>query len=294
MKRLGCALSVLAVVLLGSSSSAVADEAEGCAASAERAQTLRDKNQLRDAQRELLVCARASCPSFVRVDCAKFLQEVQAALPTIAIRALDARGRDIEGASAAVDGKPFAARIDGTAQPMDPGPHHVTLTAASGATVESDFVVASGEKSRVIVLRFAVPLKTDGTADVVATATPAPAPSSPPPSRSTTPVAAWILAGVSVAALGAGAVFEATGVSDWQSMRDGCARTDSCSSSSVDWAHTRLWYLAPASFAVAAIGGGLSAWLFLSRHEPTDRGTGLRLGIAPAVAGATAILAGAL
>src|SRR5262245_16831403 len=56
-----------------------------CAHSYEQAQRLRQAHELKGARRELLVCSRVECPSWVRRDCAPWLDEVEAAIPTINI-----------------------------------------------------------------------------------------------------------------------------------------------------------------------------------------------------------------
>lgn len=261
------------LVLLGlapMTRTAAADVADRCAATAESAQRLRDANHLKQALEQLEECSAQACPGVVRRDCMRWLDEVKALEPTIAIRALDSRGQDVQGAIVAVDGQPFAAQIDGTARGIDPGPHHVKVTATSGAIAEADVVIATGEKARVVELRFATPLRSDGAAEPIAS--PQPLLAGPAPSGESTtshgppPVLGYVLLGVSIVGLAVGGIAEGTGISDWQSQRDGCARTSSCPPSDVDWAHTRLWYVAPAGFAVGLLSGAAAAWILLTHH----------------------------
>ena len=58
-----------------------------CVAAAQDAQDLREKNELQAAREKLLICAREACPKIVRVDCAKWLDEVQTSMPSIVVRA---------------------------------------------------------------------------------------------------------------------------------------------------------------------------------------------------------------
>lgn len=47
-----------------------------------------------EAQMQLVACASVDCPKFVRADCLRRLDEVQATLPTIVVRANDMSGND--------------------------------------------------------------------------------------------------------------------------------------------------------------------------------------------------------
>ncbi len=270
----GCALAsaALALVTVTFAPPALADQADVCADNAERAQNLRDAGKLQAARQALRTCAQESCPAVVRTDCERWLVQVDAQVPSIVVRAVDARGRDVEGAGISIDGLLLSKRIDGSPHDVDPGPHRLRVVAASGAAAETAVVIASGERSRVAVVRLGADLKMDGTADQGDAA-----PLSPEPGKRTR-TAPWILGGVAVASLAAAAAFEATGASDWQSMKSGCAVTGSCSTSAVDWDKARLWVLAPATFAVGAISGGLAAWLALRRESsPAASGAALVL-----------------
>jgi hypothetical protein len=270
MRRLRFAFAV-PVALASTAHVAAADVADRCAETAESAQRLRDANHLQEAVKQLEQCSAQACPAIVRRDCQRWLDEVQVLAPTIAIRAFDSRSQGVEGAIVTVDGQPFATQIDGAARGIDPGPHHVKATATSGAVAEADVVIATGEKARVIELRFLSPLRADGTADAVA---PAP-PQAPLQSRwaenvttpaDSAPVLGYVLLGASIIGLAVGGIAEGTGVSDWQTLKDGCARNGSCPSSDVDSARTRLWYVAPAGFAVGVLSGAAAVWLLLTHH----------------------------
>ena len=243
---------------------AAADQVSACADAAERAQTLRDKNQLREARRDLRMCAQESCPAAVRRDCIGWLEELDALQPSIVVHARDSRGRDVAGVSVAIDGEPVASKLDGAPMRADPGRHLVTLVARSGARTEADVLLVSGEKVRVIDARFSTPLRADGSAESAANA---PSPKSEPG------VPRWIgwgLGGVSAVSLALGAVVEVGAVHDWRAMRDGCAHTSSCSASDVDSARARLWYAAPILFGVGVVTGALAAWVLLARGGPSS------------------------
>jgi hypothetical protein len=161
----------------------------------EEAQRLRKDHRLRAAHEQLLTCAADTCPSFVRQDCAKWLGEVETAMPTIVVLAKRDDGTTIDGAHATLDGAPFADALDGRAVPVDPGPHDLRCE-VNGAVIDERIVVAEGIKNQPFFVTFDA----------------GPAHAAPPVQRAETPAArpsrgggaglptaAWVLGGVAVA-----------------------------------------------------------------------------------------------
>jgi hypothetical protein len=122
-----------------------------CAADAESAQSLRQRKKLVEAQRLLVACADAACPTFVRSDCLRWLGEVEATMPTIVVRA-SRDGQDAVDGFVSVDGGPGTQF--GVAIALDPGPHTLRVKSSSGEG-ELRVLVAEGEKNRVIVVTVA-------------------------------------------------------------------------------------------------------------------------------------------
>src|SRR5580765_5052723 len=93
------AVLALAVVVASPSVGVAAgsnDDKKACIASSEKAQQLRADGKLLASRQELLVCARDVCPGVVRKDCAKWLGELEDALPSIVLGAKDGKGHDLE------------------------------------------------------------------------------------------------------------------------------------------------------------------------------------------------------
>jgi hypothetical protein len=84
----------------------------------------------------------------VRSECAKHLQEVNAAIPTIVFEAKDPAGNDLVDVKVSVDGKLLVERLDGTAIPLDPGPHKFTFASPSFGSVDKQLVLREGQKDR--------------------------------------------------------------------------------------------------------------------------------------------------
>ncbi len=222
---------------------AAADKQE-CLKSHEDAQRLRSEGKLRAAREKLLVCAADACPALVKVDCTKWLPEVDGALPSVIVRAKDAEGLDVVDATVEIDGRVVATLLDGKPIVVDPGAH--ALKVSHGEKVlERAVVVASGEKNRVVALTF--------PRDV------APAPA-PPPSP-----LPWILAGVGVVGVAGFAVLGLSARSRLDELRDTCA--PSCDPGEKRSIQTQL-VLADVSLAIGVLAGGVATYLFL-KPTPT-------------------------
>jgi hypothetical protein len=113
-----------------------------------RGQDLRREDKVSAARDSFRACVSSSCPPLVRNDCARRLDEIDAAQPTIVFVAKDRAGKDVSAVHVTVDGKPVLDRLDGAALPVDPGEHVFTFTALGQPTVKATFVLAVGEKNR--------------------------------------------------------------------------------------------------------------------------------------------------
>jgi hypothetical protein len=251
---------------------ASAGVAEECASSAEQAQSLREQHRLVAATEKLRLCNREQCPRVVRGFCARWLTEVEAATPSLVVRARDARGRDVVGARVVLDGKVLQESLEGNAVLVDPGAHHVRYEAKGGDVREEDLLVAEGEKNRIVTASFGSELKPDGTAERAAALQPSPTPerqTTAEPSRGPGHGVAYVLGGLGLAALGAAGYFEISGWAKYNDLHDGCGRTRTCSASDVDGVRTR--FIAAGVFlGVGVVGVGVAAWLLLNpspRHD---------------------------
>lgn len=244
-------LPLLLAIVLATAPVAAAIDKKACIASSEKAQQLRADGHLTAAREELLQCAREACPAVVRKDCARWLGEIEDALPSVVLAARDAGGHDVTSAKVWVDGKVFAEKLDGKAQTLDPGTHVFRFEADGHPTVEETVLVREGEKNRTITVTFPAPPQPDKPADGAAAVAPKASPSP----------AAWVLGGVGVVALGGFAYFGLSGRSRASDLRDTCA--PACPSGDVDDVRNRL-LLADVSLGVAVVSFGVATWLFLS------------------------------
>src|SRR4051794_37283699 len=92
---------------------ALAQGGAACGKAAEEAQALRDGGQLQAALDKLVRCSADHCPVVVRKDCVTWMDQVEKAIPSVIVNAVDSRGHDVMGVRVIVDGKVVRERLDG-------------------------------------------------------------------------------------------------------------------------------------------------------------------------------------
>lgn len=120
-----------------------------CTEAYESGQRLRKKGALRAASRELVICTRGGCPAGLASDCLRWLDEVEAAIPSIVIAVVDRQGRDVIDARVSIDDGAMDT-IDGRAFDLDPGRHRIRVVSPDRPTLEEELLVREGEKRRTV------------------------------------------------------------------------------------------------------------------------------------------------
>lgn len=197
--------STLAVLVLASGP-AYAD-ARVCIGASERAQQLRTDGKLVEAKVNFLACADETCPTAVKVDCAKALEELAPAVPSVIIAVREANGTDADPStlSVSIDGVLEPDTLGGRSVELDPGPHHVRVDTPRGP-VTLDFVAREGELRRALTLRVPAPRS-------VAALGPAPDADVAASDAEGHTAAPWVIFGVGAAAVTFGTVAIAVGAS---------------------------------------------------------------------------------
>ncbi|HEV3189833.1 MAG TPA: hypothetical protein VGY54_05010 [Polyangiaceae bacterium] len=131
---------------------ALADDKAACLDAAARGQRFKDNHKLVEARQQLRVCAAAACPAVVQSDCATWLAEVDAALPSVVVTAKNGAGADLIDVKVSMDGQLLVASLDGHAVAMNAGPHTFHFTAADGSTLDRQVVVHEGEKNQAVAV----------------------------------------------------------------------------------------------------------------------------------------------
>jgi hypothetical protein len=227
-----------------------ADEKQACASAAEEAEQLRIDARLLAARERLLQCSRPECPAAVRSDCAQWMTEVAAAMPTVVFAMRDAAGRDLLRAQVSVDGVFVPHGLDGKPVEVDPGVHTFRFE-SDGAAFEQTVLVREGEKNRAI---------TSTLDTAVAPAAPAATSSSVPPAASSPRPSAWtwVLGAVGLVAVGVGAYLELSVNADASDLRSTCGH--SCSHAQVDPLVFKQQVLGPIAFGMGALSLGLATY----------------------------------
>jgi hypothetical protein len=237
-----------------------------CAQAYEQAQEQRRSGQLAAARDNLRLCARDECPSFIHDDCLAWHGEVQAELPTLVFSATSG-GRDLIDVTVTAGDTLLALRLEGQVIELDPGEHDLSFSASGMRPKRVRFVVARGERNRLVRVEL-VPL-----ASPAPIAPEMPNAPSPQPERSLATPA--VLTGVALAGLGGFVALGAWGRSSESKLAASCAPR--CEREEVADARTK-YVLADVSLGVGVVSLALAAYTFL-RSEPqaTSSAHGVRV-----------------
>jgi hypothetical protein len=283
-------LSLTASVAIAIASATVPARADPtkrqCIDANSRAQDLRRSNRLADAREPLLSGADAACPAIVRDDCARRLDELEKAQPTIAFEVKDASGADVGGVAVAMDGRPLAERLGGSALPVDMGEHAFTFTVPGQPPVTRTLMVTEGEKGRRERIVLGPP---SAPAPEAAPSLPAyaSAPEQPAPhALGKERIWGLVVGGVGVAGLVVGGIFGITAFSQKGKEQDDCPSTG-CSPTAHDRAvadrSTGLTDSTIATVGVVAgavlLAGGVV--LFVTGHHAPAAGMALVPNVGP-------------
>jgi hypothetical protein len=282
----------LAGLLAFAEGSALADATKDqCIDANVKAQDLRRQAKLSLARAQLRVCADQSCPTLVRDDCSRRLDELERAQPSVVFDLKDSSGTDLIDVRVRVDGQPLVDHLDGNAVNVDPGVHTFTFDAAGKRTLTKELLVREGEASRrerliVADLRASPPEPTP----------PSVVPRSPSPSGAVQPVDASRLGGqkvlglavggVGIGGLVAGGIFGVLASSAWNNAKSVCGNSvSSCNNVASATAYRSTAVTDGAVATVGFIAGGAllagGAIFFFSAGRPAPPQQGLT--VVPAV-----------
>ncbi len=258
VRRHRLSASLLMASSLFMSGNARADVA-ACVTAHAHGQAERNAGRLQSARGDFLSCSTSQCPSEIQRECATFLAQVDESMASVVFSAIDAHGNDATQVSVSVDGTLVLTTLTGLSTPLDPGSHAISYTWPDGFEQKQTVVVAQGEKNRRVELRRP---PSEPAVPVANTLAPA---SAPVKSR---PLAAYVLGGVGVAALGSFAAFAITGKIAERDMA-GCKPF--CEQSQAD--KMRLRYLiADVSLAVGLVSLGAGGYLYFSASRAPGSG----------------------
>jgi hypothetical protein len=223
----------LSAPLVSAAPSALADiTKDECVEANGKGQDFRRDGKLSAAREQFAHCASLSCPTIVRDDCTKRLDEVESVQPTVVFDVKDPTGRDVSAVKVVVDGAPLVNRLDGTALRIDPGEHVFVFTAGDKPPTTATFVLKEGDKDRrerIVVGQAAISAASPPPAP-----TPA-APPTPPPGQGSTgglgtqQLTGLVSAGAGAVGIAVGSVFGAMTLSAASQQKQDCA-SSACTS----------------------------------------------------------------
>lgn len=253
----------LALCLFVAPARARADTTDQCISAAEDGQRLRRGARLRAARDAFIACAREACPGAIARDCKRWLDEVEASLPSVVLRVVDRDGRDVADASVTLDGKPVSP--DGRPLHVDPG-EHTLVAQRSGLSTRAPIVVAAGEHDRLVTIRLAE----RGDSGSVSSLT-------------------WVLGGAGILAVSTGVFFWVSGRDDRSELFATCGSTRTCTSEDKDAAQTKL---VVGDVLVASGLVALGAAVFVGIQSSRAATASVRVGASPLAGGGLLVGAG--
>ncbi len=265
--RMLCVSLVLSMTL---ALPAAASDKGICSKAFESSQSLRDEGKLTAAREQMLRCTQV-CPAKLAKVCDGWVADVDKSLPSIVLRAIDGKGNDRVDVVVTIDGKVVIEKLDGKPLAIDPGTHSLKFETKGLPAVTQDIVVGQGEKNRAVVVTIAEP-----EAPKPVEKPPPPPPVAPAETKSA-PVAAIVVGGIGVLAIGGFAYFGLKADSDHSALVDGCSRTASCTQEQKDGV-VRDWRVADVFLVSGAVLIGVSGYLFLTHDSGGPKAT---VGLAP-------------
>jgi hypothetical protein len=233
-----------ALVLLGQGERTVhaaPPDRAACVAAYQDAQVSMRRGRLMSARAELGTCLADECPGALRSDCAQWLNEVEARLPSVVLTCEGADGAARADARVSIDGVKVADRLDGTGMKIDPGEHVFRFEVEGEAPLDVRYLVREGDKFQSVVARFSARVER--------------LPSRP------VPWTVFALGGLGVAAAG---VFVGAGLAGKAGKEDleGCK--PHCTDAAVSSVETKF-IVADISLIVSVVSLGAAAYLYFTR-----------------------------
>jgi len=241
--------SAIGVALALSSTGAQAEEAGLCAAGYENTQVLRRAGRLVEARASAIQCSSQSCPEVLAKDCARWVADIEPAIPRVVLSVKDGSGAPLGGVSIYLDGKPVTGTASGQSIEVDPGEHVLRFEHPPEKPIEKRVLIVEGEKNHRVSVSFGDLRPTSSVG-------------APAVSPSASPLAAWLAASVSAVALVTSAVFGVRALQQRSELERARCKPR-CNPNDV-LALQRSAAFADIAGAAAVVAAGGAVYLFLS------------------------------
>jgi len=250
MKRFGISVGIAS--LLATSSSFASEEKSTCLTAYEQGQRAKMDGRMSEARDKFLQCANEACPAALRPDCAKWLEEADAALASMIVRAHDATGNEVLDVAVYEGDKLIASSLTGRALSLDPGKHTLRFQFADGSSVTRDVILHEGDRG----------VQVDVSVTPVAAGAGTPEATPSVQSARPTPATVYIFGALGAVGVASAAAFAITGRNEQFSMLEECR--PNCSSDRVS-SVKRSYLIADISLAVGLLSGALAGYFYATR-----------------------------
>jgi hypothetical protein len=265
LRTLIVALALFAALLTSRSARA---DAKACISAHEQGQVAKNHDSLLEARARFEECATDACPAPIARECAAFLSELAAQIPTVVFQLKHDPGDAID-ARVLVDGREIPGAIGGSAAEVDPGRHRFRFEAKDGRTHEVVMDIARAARDQIVIGDFRRDAGGDADGPAPNPGTPAPLPLPDAPEDDSGP--SYLGPIVMFAVAGAGLVsflgLAASGKVEENKLDDCKPR---CQEEDVQRMRNR--YLG-ADISLGIAGASLAAavvWLLVARSEEPD------------------------
>jgi hypothetical protein len=302
-----------------------------CTISYKSAQEREHAGHLREAKELWHSCIKPSCSAFIRQECGTKFTQLENDVPSIVPVVTDDSGTTRLDVQVRMDGELIASQLDGRAIAAEPGTHEFTFSTDKGVFASEKIVLMQGQRNRPVPLTLHTGEKRAQNGTLAASVTlpppasdrsalepraesgkstgdkPSPhklvsekpaldiASEEAPPAhlrRAGPGVLPFVLGGVGLAGVGAGALLTAWGKKDNQALGQ-CA--PDCSKATLNHIRT-LYTVADISLGAGAVAIGIATYLFADRgftkEKPPARSAYV-FDVQPTPSGAFASVSGA-
>ncbi|HVJ21420.1 MAG TPA: hypothetical protein VM686_38680, partial [Polyangiaceae bacterium] len=130
--------------------------AQQCINAHEQSQVLRMGTELMEAREQMRRCADEDCPSVIRKDCLRWIEEIASQIPTVVLEAIDEEGAE-SNVKVYVGDKLIAERLTGAATELDPGPYEFRFEIEGKPPKTVKVLLKQGDQNRSVSADFRPP-----------------------------------------------------------------------------------------------------------------------------------------
>jgi hypothetical protein len=216
-------LILTSLVLVLFAPAARAATAQQCLAAHEQSQVLRMGTELLEARDQMRRCADEDCPSVIRKDCLRWLEEIAEQIPTVVLEAVSENGAESD-VKVYIGDKLLTEKLTGAATELDPGPYEFRFEFKGKEPKSVRVLLKQGDQNRSVTADFRPPpepvkpgVPPPGYQYQVKPEVPKGTPTRPVPTLT------YVLGGVAIVGAGVATYFGITAMSERKEAFDDCA-----------------------------------------------------------------------